>query len=80
MPKIQFEALPQAIKAHLRRRAIERQLSQEDLWELTTWIGTHPDAPEGDWYKDSGTFKLCGKGRYPTTFLLPGQAARGKRL
>jgi hypothetical protein len=39
-----------------------------------------PDVPDGDWYKDFGTFQLCGSGRYPSTFLLAGHAARGKRL
>jgi hypothetical protein len=35
---------------------------------------------DGDWYKDFGTFKLCGAGRYPSTFLMAGQSARGTRL
>jgi metallo-beta-lactamase class B len=30
--------------------------------------------------KDFGSFKLCGEGRYPKTFLLPGQSARGQKL
>lgn len=25
-------------------------------------------------------FKICGEGKYPKTFLLRGQAAKGKRL
>jgi len=36
--------------------------------------------PEGDWYKDFGSFKICGHGAYPKTFLLAGQAAKGKSL
>jgi hypothetical protein len=28
-----------------------------------------PQAPEGDWYKNFGTFYLCGTGRYPKTVL-----------
>ena len=39
-----------------------------------------PGLPEGEWYKDFGSFKVCGKGKFPSAFLLPGQAARGKRL
>ena len=39
-----------------------------------------PDVPDGEWFKDFGSFKLCGGGRYPSTFLMAGQAARGKRL
>jgi hypothetical protein len=80
MAKIQWEALPQSTKAHLRRRAIERQVSEKHLLELMMWIRGDPDVPEGEWYKDFGTFKLCGKGPYPGTFLMPGQVARGQRL
>jgi len=36
--------------------------------------------PDGDWFKDFGTFKLYGTGRHPSTLLMAGQAARGKRL
>jgi len=39
-----------------------------------------PDVPGGDWYKDFGTFKLCGTGQYPSTFLMAGQAARGRQI
>ena len=66
--------------AHLRDRAKERRISQEDPLELAEWKAQDPDVPDGDWYKDFGTFKLCGKGRYPSTFLMAGQAARGQRV
>jgi hypothetical protein len=66
--------------AHLRDRARERQISREDLFSLAEWKTEDPDVPDGDWYKDFGTFKLCGKGRFPKTFLLAGQAAHGKPL
>jgi hypothetical protein len=32
------------------------------------------------WYKDIGSFKICGEGKYPETFLLRGQPARGQKL
>jgi hypothetical protein len=32
------------------------------------------------WYRDFGSFKICGEGEYPKTFLLRGQPAKGKRL
>jgi hypothetical protein len=80
MPKIQWERLPREKWAHLRDRAIERQVSEKDLFELAEWKRQDPDVPDGDWWKDFGTFKLCGAGKYPSTFLLPGQPARGKRL
>jgi hypothetical protein len=80
MPKIQWEGLPREKWAHLRERAKERKISQADLFELAEWKAQDPEVPEGEWYKDFGTFKLCGTGRYPSTFLMPGQAARGKAL
>jgi hypothetical protein len=80
MPKIQWERLPLEKWAHLRDRAKERQISEADLFALAEWKILDPDVPDGEWYKDFGTFKLCGIGRHPSTFLLAGQAARGKRL
>ena len=39
------------------------------LTRLARRWGT-PDAPEGLWYRDFGSFKIWGEGRYPKTFLL----------
>jgi len=55
-------------------------VSMEDLLERANWKSQDPGAPDGDWYKDFGTLKLCGKGRFPSTFLMSGQPAKGKRL
>jgi len=56
------------------------ELSAEDLYELQLWRESDPEAPEGAWYKDFGSFKICGDGEYPKTFLLRGQSARGEKL
>jgi hypothetical protein len=80
MPKIQWERLPREKWAHLLDRARERRVSEEDLFDLAEWKSQDPDVPDGDWYKDFGTFKLCGRGKFPSTFLMTGQSARGKRL
>jgi hypothetical protein len=58
----------------------ERRISGQDLFALAEWKSQDPDVPDGDWYKDFGTFKLCGTGRFPSTFLVAGQVPRGKRL
>jgi hypothetical protein len=42
--------------------------------------GSEAAGTRGAWYKDFGSFKLCGEGRYPKTFLLAGQAATGQKL
>jgi len=52
VPKIQWERLPREKWAHLRDRANERQISEEDVFELAQWKAQDPDVPEGDWYKD----------------------------
>jgi len=80
MPKIQWTDLPTALRDHLFERLTERKITADDLYQLKIWRGSEPDAPEGDWYKDFGSFKVCGEGKYPMTFLLRGQAARGEKL
>ncbi|HWE07296.1 MAG TPA: hypothetical protein VG274_11345 [Rhizomicrobium sp.] len=51
-----------------------------DLNQLRLWIDSHPEVPTGEWYKDFGTFKICGEGALPKTFLLRGQAAHGEKI
>jgi hypothetical protein len=80
MPQIQWDRLPREKWAHLRARAKERKITGDGLFELAEWKAQDPDVPDGDWYKDFGTFKLCGTGKFPSTFLMAGQVARGKRL
>jgi len=58
----------------------DRNISIEDLSQLRRWIESKPIAPDGDWYKDFGSFKLCGNGPFPKTFLLRDQLANGKAL
>lgn len=80
MPKIQWTDLPPALRDHLFDRLRERAISAEDLYQFKLWRESDPEAPDGEWYKDFGSFKVCGQGKYPKTFLLKGQAARGTRL
>ncbi len=80
MPKIQWTHLPTTLRQHLLDRLAERQISAEDLYKLKLWRESEPDAPEGPWYKDFGSFKICGDGKLPKTFLLRGQVAKGKPL
>ena len=80
MPKIQWTNLPIAVRDHLFERLRERQISAEDLYQVKLSREAEPDTPEGAWYKDFGSFKICGNGKYPKTFLLRGQPATGKKL
>jgi hypothetical protein len=58
----------------------DRSITLTDLNQLRFWVESNPEVPVGDWFKDFGSFKLCGEGAYPKTFLLPGQSARGTNL
>ena len=81
MPQItSWSHLPIAIRDHLVERMLDRKISLNDLNQLRIWIESRPDVPEGPWYKDFGSFKLCGEGSYPKTFLLAGQPATGQKL
>jgi len=80
MPKILWTNLPEAIRKHLLLRLKDRHITEDDLYKLKTWRESEPEAPEGAWYKDFGSFKICGEGPYPKTFLLPGQPAKGEPL
>ena len=48
-----------------------------DLLALQAWVRTGPVAPEGDWYKDFGSLKLYGSGKYPKTVLEKGMKPFG---
>jgi hypothetical protein len=63
-----------------RRAQRDRNISLQDLNKLRLWMETKPEVPEGPWYKDFGSFKICGEGKYPKTFLLAGQLALGRSL
>jgi len=81
VPQIEtWSRLPSAIREHLVDRMRGRNISVADLNRLRVWMETKPEVPDGRWYKDFGSFELCGEGKYPKTFLLPGQAATGQKL
>ena len=81
MPQIEtWSRLPQAVRDHLVERMRDRKITLDDLNRLRLWIETKPNVPEGPWYKDFGSFKVCGEGALPKTFLLAGQAAKGRKL
>lgn len=81
MPKIaNWNSLPPNVRQHLMDRMHDRAINLADLNQLRLWIDSQPEVPEGDWHKDFGSFKICGRGSYPKTFLLPGQVAKGEVL
>src|SRR2546422_9797654 len=80
MGKIQWTDLPRAIRQHLFDRLEERRITVEDLYKLKLWRESEPEAPDGPWCRDFGSFKICGESEFPKTLLLKGQPARGKSL
>jgi hypothetical protein len=81
MPQIEtWSRLPPALRNHLVERMHERNIGIDDLNQLRLWMESKPEVSDGPWYKEFRSFKLCGEGKYPRTFLLPGQLARGQKL
>jgi hypothetical protein len=81
MPQIEtWSRLPRALRDHLVERMHDRNISLDHLNQLRLWMAGKPEVPEGPWYKDFVSFKRCGEGRYPKTFLLAGQVAVGRKL
>jgi hypothetical protein len=58
LPKIRFSDLPHGLWKHLLERVQEREITLGDLGRLQEWVKSEPFAPDGDWYKDFGSFKL----------------------
>jgi hypothetical protein len=81
MPQIEsWPRIPAPIRNHLIERMRDRNINLDDLNQLRIWMETKPNVPAGPWYRDFGSFKLCGEGKYPKTFLLTGQIASGEKL
>jgi hypothetical protein len=58
----------------------DRSISLDDLNQLRLWVESNPTTPEGEWFKDFVSFKVCGEGPYPKTFLLKSQVAKRRPL
>ena len=80
MPKVRRHNLPPALFQHLLDRIQSRNIPATQLELLATWLDTEPDVPEGEWYKRFAGMTVCGEGELIKTFLLPGQAPKGKRI
>ncbi len=80
MPAIRFSDLPRGLWQHLLDRAEQREITLADLRRLQEWVKSGPWAPDGDWYKDFGSFKVCGSGEYPKTVLTKRMQAFGREI
>ena len=80
MPKVRRQNFPPALFQHLLERIQSRKIPATQLELLATWLDAEPDVPEREWYKRFSGMTVCGEGELIKTFLLPGQAPRGKRV
>jgi hypothetical protein len=80
LPTIRFADLPRPLSQHLLKRVEERRIPLSDLRRLQAWAASGPVAPDGDWFKDFGSFKLYGSGQFPETLLLKSMAPFGKEI
>ena len=80
MPKVRRQNLQPALLQHLLERIQIRKIPATPLELLATWLDTEPDVLEGEWYKRLAGMTVCGEGQLIKTFLLPGQAPKGKRV
>jgi hypothetical protein len=74
----QWREFPRHVREHLSQRLKDRGIRADDLDKLRVWVESEPDVPAGDWYRDFGSFKICGTGADPTTFLTREQQAWGE--
>ncbi len=72
-----WDKLPPAIRRHLIDRMRDRSISIPDLDQLRRWIESRPVVPEGEWYKDFGSFKICGQGPFPKSSARAGGERTG---
>ena len=80
MPKVRRQNVPPALLQHLLDRVQSRKIPAAQIELLAKWLDTEPDVPEGPWYKQFSGMTICGEGELIKTFLLPGQAPKGRRV
>ena len=80
MPTVRRQNLPPGLFQHLLNRIQSRKIPATQLELLAAWLDTEPDVPDGEWYKRFPGMTLCGEGELIKTFLLQGQAPKGKRV
>lgn len=80
MPRVRRQNVPPALFQHLLDRIHSRKIPASQLELLAKWLGSEPEVPEGQWYKRFPGMTVCGEGELVKTFLLPGQAPKGRHV
>ena len=80
MPKIEvWDKFPPGVRQHLIDRMRDRLISISDRNQLREWIETNPEVPEGDWFKDFGSFTICGHGGFSKDVLAERASCQGAK-
>jgi len=80
MPRVRRHNVPPALFQHLLDRVQGRKIPASQLEMLAKWLDGEPEVPEGLWYKRFSSMTVCGEGGLIKTFLLPGQAPKGRLI
>ena len=57
----QWANFPTKLRQHLVQRMADRSITIADLNQLRLWVESNPEVPDGEWYKDFGSFKVCAE-------------------
>jgi hypothetical protein len=80
MLRVRRQNVPPALFQHLLNRVQSRMIPTSQLELLAKWLDGEPEVPEGPWYKRFSGMIVCGEGELIKTFLVPGQAPKGRRV
>jgi hypothetical protein len=80
VPRVRRQNIPPALFQHLLDRVQSRRIAASQLELLAKWLDSEPEVPEGPWYKRFSGMTVCGERELIKTFLLPGQAPKGRCL
>jgi hypothetical protein len=80
LPKVRRANLPPALLQHLFDRIFERSIGPEQLGLLAEWLDSHPEVPEGRWFKRFSGMTVCGEGELVKTFLTPAEVSVGDEI
>ncbi len=80
MPRVRRQNVPPALFQHLLDLVQSRKIPASQLELLAKWLDSEPEVPERQWYKRFSGMTVCGERELIKTFLLPGQAPKGKHV
>lgn len=80
MPRVRRHNVPPRLFQHLLDRVESRRIPASQLEQLAKWLDGEPEVPAEAWYKRFSGMTACGEGELIKTFLLPGQAPKGRQI